>query len=739
MQWDDAASTPVPLPWQTGRVGGALRALGALLLAERERWALWFPAAMGAGVALYFSLDHEPSPWLGGVGLAAAAALVAIAWRRGHGIALPLGMLAFCLGFGAAELQAALAAAPVLARKLGPVMVEGRLLAIDPLPKGARLVIAPTQIDRLDAARLPARVRVRLRRDDPALAPGAFVAVRAMLYPPPAPAMPGGYDFERQAYFDQLGAVGFALGPAAARAPPAGAGPGIFATAIAALRTAVTERIRAVLPGPSGAVAAALITGDTHAIPPAEAAQFRNAGLAHILVIAGLHMGMVAGIVFFAVRALLALVPAVALNYPTKKYAAAAALLVSFCYMLLSGATVSSRRAFVMIGLMLLGVLFDRLSLSARAIAWAAVAILLMTPASATGPSFQMSFAAVGALIAFYEAMRPRLAAWHRQAGAVRRFGLYLLGITFTTVVTTLATMPFIIYHFNRFPLYSIAANVLAVPVAGFWIMPWAIFACLLMPFGLEALALEPMHLGIELVAAIAQHVSSWPGAVVAVASPPPLALALLAVGGLWLCIWQRRWRWLGLAPMVAALVLAVFARPPDILVSGDQRVIAVRAPDGAYWLSSTRAERATGTAWAQRAAAPLGPAWPREGEGAGGALRCDAEGCIYRARGRIVALERDATALAEDCTRVDLVVSPAAARRGCRGPAVIDRIDTWRDGGQAIWLDPGAIRIRSVRAWQGDRPWVPRRGSTHDTARQGTSGRALSSAASARPASPEP
>ncbi|HEX7967752.1 MAG TPA: ComEC/Rec2 family competence protein, partial [Stellaceae bacterium] len=407
-------------------------------------------------------------------------------------------------------------------------------------------------------------------------------------------------------------------------------------------------------------------------------------------------------------RAGFALIPAVALNHPTKKWAAGLALLITFLYLLLSGASVPSRRAFVMTGLVLLGVLVDRLSLSARAIAYAALAVLLLTPESAAGPSFQMSFSAVAGLIAFYEAMRERIGQWHSHAGRLRRAGLYVLGIAFTTVITTVATMPFTIYHFNRFPLYSVAANAMAVPITGFWIMPWALVACLLMPFGAEAPALAAMGWGIEAVAGIAEGVTSWPGAVLTVPSMPAAGLILLSLGGLWLCIWTRAWRWFGLAPIAAGYLTLLFVRPPDILVSGDAGLVAARAADGSYLLSTAHGTKLTEETWTRRAAAEAGPAWPQAGESADGRLSCDALGCLYRARGRTVALIRDGAALAEDCRGVDLVVSPVAAHRICRGPLVIDRIDAWKRGGHAVWLDEDGIRIDTVGEWRGLRPWAP-------------------------------
>jgi competence protein ComEC len=705
MQPSDATAGVIARPVMRRR--RVLEWLAGNLAAERDRWALWVPALVGSGIGAYFWLGSEPPLWFGAT-IAILAAVAAIgAVRAGRGVVPAIAAAAIASGFAAAEFQAWWVAAPVLPHRLGPVLVEGRLVAVDPLPEGTRIIIEPRAIERLQRDALPARVRLRLRKDAPDLVPGEWLKLKAVLLPPPPPAMPGAYDFQRRAYFDRLGAVGFALGAPEVVALQE-AGPGRWRVAVEALRAKVTRRIRAALPGDTGAIAAALVTGETHAIPPQDAGAFRDAGLAHILVIAGLHMGMVAAATFFALRAFLALIPAIALRHPIKKWSAAGALLMIFLYLLLSGATVPSRRAFVMTGLVLLAVLVDRLSLSARAVAYAALIILLLTPEAAAGPSFQMSFAAVAGLIAFYEAMRERLAQWHSHAGTLRRCALYLVGIAFTTVITTLATMPFTIYHFNRFPIYSVAANALAVPVTGFWIMPWAVVACLLMPFGAEAVALTPMGWGIDAVSAIAHHVTAWPGAVLNLPSMPAEGLILLGVGGLWLCIWTRRWRWLGLAPIAAGYATLMLARSPDILVSADSSLVAVRAVDGRYLLSTEHGARLYEETWTRRAAADAGPVWPSAGTTADGALTCDARGCLYRARGRTVALIRDGAALAEDCTAADLVVSPVAARRVCRGPVVIDRIDTWKKGAHAIWLDADAIRVATVNDWRGARPWAP-------------------------------
>jgi competence protein ComEC len=686
-------------------------ALGERLLSERERWPLWLPVLMGGGIAIYFMLDQEPVRWIGGLVLALASVALLLAWRFGRQLIPGSAIFAVAFGFAAAQFEAWWVAAPVLDHRLGPVEITGRLVSLDPLPEGARLVIAPNRVGDLGADRMPLRLRVRLRKGDGGVVPGDWLSVRAMLMPPPAPSTPGAFDFERAAWFQRLGAVGYAFGAPKTIDPPSGDGMNWWRHAVEALRTTVSQRIRAALPERSGAIAAAIIAGQTHDIAPDDAGAFRDAGLAHILVIAGLHMGMAAGAAFFALRAIFALIPAIALNRPTKKWAAAGALGVVFVYMLLSGATVSSRRAFVMIGLVLLAILVDRVSVSARAIAFAAAIVMLMTPDAATGPSFQMSFAAVSCIIAFYETMRPQLSAWHRDAGALRRFGLYVLGLAFTTIVTTLATAPFTVYHFNRFPLYSVVANAIAVPIAGFWVMPWAIAACLMMPFGIEKLALIPMSWGIDAISWVGHTVTSWPGAVMQVPSPSSLALALISLGGLWLCIWLGRWRWWGLALIVLGIANIAVTRPPDLLIAGDMRLVAVRAPDGSYLPSATRGEAAVADTWTRRAAAQLGPIWPVSGSAADGALTCDSQGCFYRRRGETIALIRDGAALADDCRGADLIVSPVAAHRACRGAHMIDRIDTYENGGYAVWLDPGnTITVATVRAWQGERLWSPHR-----------------------------
>lgn len=576
------------------------------------------------------------------------------------------------------------------------------------LPRGQRLLLSDLSIAGLDAAATPTYVRVTTRRHDLARV-GDRVRFRATLRPPSRPALPGSYDFERKAYFDQIGAYGFSLGAPEVVASESGAGLARLRLWLNRLRQDVGTRVRAATPVAAGAVAQALMIGDRAAIAEADLAVMRDSGLAHLLAISGLHVGLMAATLFFCLRAGFALSQTLTLRYPIKKFAAFGSIAGALVYLALTGATVPTQRAFVMTCIVLLAVVLDRRVISMALAAWAALVVLVMSPESMLGPSFQLSFAAVVALIAVYEVLREPLRRWRSIAGRGERMLIYVAGVGLTTIVAGLATGPFAVYHFNRFAIYGLAANLVAVPVMALWIMPWALFAYVLMAFGLEQIALVPMSWGIGVVLSVAHEVASWPGSVALLPSYPVWGLGLLAFGGLWLCLWHRPWRLLGIPLIAVGIASALFERGPDILVDGNGRLFAIRDTEGRLRLSSRRAARFIGDQWLRRDAQDGGLEWHAMPQAGDRALSCDALGCIYRAQGHIAALVRDPRALADDCVKASIVISVVPVRAPCpSAQIVIDRFDLWRQGGHALWLEPdGIVRVENVATRRGARPWT--------------------------------
>ena len=686
----------------------------AWLVRERDRLILWLPIAQGLGVGLYFLQEQEPRLWP-----PVALALIgcfAIWLGRAKPTALMIAAAgtAAALGFALATWRTATVAAPVLAWRSGPVEVTGRVVEL----AGARATLDRVSIGDMAAADTPAKVRITLRPGGEKLRPGDGIRVRAMLQPPSGPPMPGAHDFARDAYFRQIGGVGFAIGATRlVEAPRAGG----FEIWLARLRRAVTERIQAPLDSIAGPIAAAMITGERGTIPSWVDEVMRDSGIYHLLSISGVHFSIVAAMIFVVVRYLLALSETVALRYPTKKLAAVIAIAASFAYLLLSGNGVPAQRSFLMISVVLLAVLIDRSALSMRTVAFAGAVVLALAPEALLGPSFQMSFAAVAALIAVYETFGPRFAVWTAEAGPLRKAALYLASIGLTTLVAGFASAPFALYHFGRFVNYGLIANLVAVPITTVWIMPWSVLAMLLMPLGLESLALVPLGWGVHLMLLIAEWVAELPGAVLVLPVLPLWGLVAVVAGGAWMCIWRGWPRLLGTVGLALGLFSLSTLDPPDLIIDEGGKLIAARAADGGLMLRPVAQRKREAASWLRQDGQAAAQDWPEAGAtSADGRLVCGATDCIYRAHGRVVAIVADPEAIRAACRTSELMVAQEPARGRCHGKARrIDRFDLWRHGTHAVWLSGERMVVRTVAEERGVRPWAqpkrPRPRGTED------------------------
>ena len=687
---------------------GAGVRLDALIAAQQGRLLLWLPVAMGLGIVVYFQWPTEPAAFWRWVFLPLLVA--ALAWRgRAPAWAATAALLTgVAAGFALVAWHAARAPPPLEPPRTA-VILRGTVADVDRLPEGLRVMLHAPSWD--GGAPVARHIRIRLHaRDTGRPEPGQVIELRALLRPPSAPTHPGAWDFQRAAYFSHLGGSGIALGPlrlveAQGVAPP-----------LAGLRATMEARVQAAIPGAAGAIAAALITGGQSAIPAAEMTAMRDSGLAHLLSVSGLHIAIVMGLSFWVLRGGMVLWPWLAVRVDVRIPASIAALAVGGFYMVLTGSEVPMQRSFGMAALVTLALLAGRRALTLRGLALAAMAVLVLQPAALLGASFQMSFAAVLALIAAWEWARPRFRTEERRPWWKR--AVLVLGASIaTSVLAGAATTPFGLHHFGRFQLYGVAANALAVPLTSLLVMPDAMLAALLMPLGLEAWPLRLMAWGVEGVLAIARHVAAWPGASLSATPMPAWGLGLCALGMLWLALWRGPLRLAGVALIALGLGTGAFSRPPDALISADARLIGLRGADGRVFLQrGPGAPRFTADAWLRGWGVTEANAQP-DCEGAICRLRLMPDGPLLAMlrhtppppRGRNAGRETMPPAEAP-CGEAAIILSPEPVRGRCDGSVVIDRFDVWRDGAHAVWLTRNGPVVLSDRAARGDRPWVPSR-----------------------------
>ncbi|SOC38725.1 ComEC/Rec2-related protein [Rhizobium subbaraonis] len=567
--------------------------LGAAWRREREYGTgfLFVPLFVGAGAWIWYL--YAPVPYLLVICFVTVGLASCLTWHR-PGL-LPMAIrLCFFLLFG-------LVLAAIESWRLSTVLLDqpvttfvtGQVLSREADDRGRmRYRVALERTDDPVLRRPPNVVNLLARSPHEAIAIGARIAGRARLSPPSGPALPGLNDFAFDAYFAGTGAVGFFYGRPAALPPASAAGGGSLTTdaskMIAGWRNAITERIRGQIGGDAGAIAAALVTAEQRGISPDTVEALRQAGLAHVLAISGLNMVLAAGTFLVGARLLLALLPGVAERYPVKKIAAVGGLVMVTLYILISGGAISAIRSWLMIVVMLTAVLFDRVAISMRNIALSALIILAVTPSAVTGPGFQMSYAATVGLVAGYAAWRERSVHRERPSNPYLRLAeagsTFFAGLLLSSLIGGAATFIYSVGHFHRIPAYGLVGNLVAMPIISIVVMPMAVIAMMLMPFGLDWLPLKIMGWGIDWMIAMAAWVSDWDGDIVT-GRLPALAFILIALGGGLVCLFRTRLALLGLLPIAAGAGLAMADGPtprPQLLVSEDAKLLALVSGDGA-------------------------------------------------------------------------------------------------------------------------------------------------------------
>lgn len=693
---------------------------------DERRLDLWVPVAAGAGAILYLGAERESALWFSALLFAAATLLAVVLRRRPLGFAVAIAFAALFGGFLAGGLRTARVAAPVLDR-LRIVELTGFIEEMDLRRSGARFVLRVASADGLDPAATPYRVRLTTRQA-PAAAAGDFVVLKARLLPPAHAVLPGGYDFARDAYFAGLGAVGNVLGRIETMpAPdPPDLGLRIFA-AIDRGRNALEARVERVVGGEAGAVAAAMVTGKRDLLDETTLDTIREAGIFHIITISGVQMTLVAGILFWGLRGLLAMSRTLALHYPIKKWAAALAMAGAVAYDIATGSRVGTERALIMTLILLGAVLVERQALSMRNLALAALVVIVIAPEAIQGASFELSFAAVAGLIAVYEMRSARAGAPGKQEWPSRTITpdrrdrlLRLLDwlrqgparVLLATLCASAATASFMASNFHELSPYVLVGNPLTLTLIEFFAVPGALLGTALYPLGLDAWVWHVMGFGISFVLWIAGLIGMAPGATLHVDQFAPWAIVFLALAVLSAVIWRSFLFRLTAVPLaLIGIAGAMTGEKFDIAVApaGDQA--AVRAANGRFAIIGQHPDAFAAGQWLAAAGDGRAPAevmiGPRKPAADPGAPRCDKLGCVATlADGRHLSLVYDAEAFLEDCARADLIVSPLVAPASCAAELVLDRRKLAASGAVTLKLAEEKILVQNARTPDENRPW---------------------------------
>ncbi len=679
------------------------RLMPKALSVERDRLVLWLPVMVGCGIALFFAGDAPPS-----VLPAAIVGLVSLGllWLLGGKLQWRWGLVAIvtiCLGFIVAGVRLQLVHAPVLHDTVFFKSVTAIIADIEQQEGKTRLILRDVSVETLAAEDTPKNISISLRKPNLDVRIGDHIQIPATLFPPPTPAMPNAYDFSRMFYFKQRGAVGFSP-----RQPEiiAHAGAESFSDKLTTLRLSIADRLRAQMGSDESAVASAMMVGEQSQVSDEVSEDMRNAGIYHILSISGMHMSLACGIIFYVVRLGLTLFPTFALYLPVKKIAACAGLVGGFAYLLLAGYPVPAVRSYVMVACVLLAVLFDRKGISLFSLAWAASIILLFSPESLFTASFQLSFAATLAIVALYE--RYGHVMFNGEGGAFSRLRLYFMALMLTSLAASAFTTPLALYHFNRIALWGIFSNMLMVPLSSFIIMPAAVLAFLLMPFGAEGWILWLLNMGIRWMLDGAHWVAHLPLANVTFAAPSVAGYSAIIISGLWLGLWRSNIRFLGLPLIIVGLATSALYQPFDLIISDDAKRIAYRTTDNQWVLVRGDTDSFEAESWL-RISGVESAIKRKKGQVLPPELRCDKSTCLIEREGLSIAMAVRKDKDVDICeSGADIVISDYRLYKpSCDTIAhVIDRAYVNRHGAVGIRLQSWKITIENTNEYRGNWPW---------------------------------
>lgn len=565
-------------------------------VAEQSRWLSWVPFLFGIGIALYLLLPFEPNYWWS-LGILEITLLLFYLLRHKNIHLFFLSVLFIEFGFIDIQLQTLSKSKKVQFTPEITQYMRGRIIEISYNEKGKERLLLDNVFD-FDKSLL-GKYRLTLMGYRPSgFEIGQCVELVGTVFPPSPLPVVNGFQLDRKYFFEGISGIGYANSEVFPIDCTENEKRNLFKVHLNKIRKKITDDIAEIMPKEEAGVVDSVLIGEQNRIPRQTVDNYRDSGLAHFLSVSGLHLGAIAGLVFFVLRLLLACVPIVALRWDTKKFAAGGAIIFSALYLLISGMAIPAARAFIMTAVVLLGVIFNRQAISMRMVCFAGLVLLVISPQALVSVSFQMSFAAVVALISFYERFAKTMAKWRTDNGFLGKVFFYFVGVVICDFVASLATMPFAIYHFHRISVYTSLANLLAAPLIGLYLMPMILVCLITLPFGVSHYPLKVLSYGVGWLNQITTSVSALPYSVAYINSLPFWGCVLIVCGGYWLCIWQRQWRLWGILPILIGILPMFFAQVPDVLFAPKGEGLAVKNNKGELILLPQKVDNLTATVW---------------------------------------------------------------------------------------------------------------------------------------------
>lgn len=676
---------------------------------QKDRWILWIPVFMALGIGIYFSLNFEPNIWLGISFLFISVLIIILLYVKRKNFLLLIPVFLFLLGFTAAQIQTHNISASMLLKKTYPLEIIATVSEIEALPNNEHRVLLKeisykSKYNKMPQDDMPSAIRIKLKKGDHIIPfAGDKIKLLAILTPLSQPASPDAFDFQRYAFFKGFYATGFAISDAEILEQKK------EQLLFSSLRRYLRDKIKKnIIDNDEGSITIALLDGEDRDISKETTEVVRKAGIAHLMAISGLQVALVTGLFFVILRKAMAAIPKFALHYPIKKIAAFAAMCGALFYMMLIGDSVSAERSVIMTCIVMWAIILDRDPFTLRLVAFAASFLLLSQPDSLFGASFQLSFAAVTALVAFYESTRNFWSTIYYERKWYSFIYINFLAVLLTTIIATIATAPFSLYHFSRTPLFpGLIANAVAVPLSSFVTIPFAIVGSILMPFGLEYHPLQVSAWSVKIILIVAKKVASWPYGMFYMTSWHVWILITIALGGVWICVWKEKMRWLGFVPIIIASLFALTTVRADVFIAANGGIFAVRDNNGKIYFSESRKEKFTREAWINSETKNNDYGFWRD---EASPVKCDDYACIYNRKGRTISFIKDYLALEEDCKKADVVISSLyIGDNSCFEPSVvIDKKSLKHQGSHVIYIgEKGDITVKSNYSVRGFRPWT--------------------------------